>query len=271
MLICFRLVGLYDFRTPFFFIRDPELAKLICIKEFDHFTDHLYTINENVDPLLGSALISLSGKKWRDMRATLSPAFTGSKMRQMQSLVTHAINAGIECVASQVNDDPEKGHLEMKEFFSKFSIDIIASCAFGLEVDTFKNPENGFKKIADITMNPNGFLMAVKFAFLYFAPKFMKMLDISLLDRETKSFFRKTVNETMEYREKNGIVRPDMIHLLMQTKKGNLSHDAADDVKGSESFAAVDESELGKKNNTTVWKNDELVAQCLIFFLAGLF
>lgn len=126
----FRLVGLYDFRSPFFFIRSPELAKLICIKAFDHFTDHLYTINENIDPLFGNALISLSGKKWREMRATLSPAFTGSKMRQMMNLVLTTTNSAVASSRALL-EEPAEGVLEMKEFFSKFTIDIIGNvCHF---------------------------------------------------------------------------------------------------------------------------------------------
>lgn len=203
------------------------------------------------------------------MRATLSPAFTGNKMRLMQSMITNAISTSIETVDRQIKDDSKNGILEMKEFFAKITIDIIASCAFGLEVDTFKNPKNEFKKIADRTMNPNGFLTVLKFVLLYLVPKFMKKLDISLLERETKKFFRETVNETMNYREKNSIVRPDMIHLLMQTKHGNLSHETTSDVIKVESFSAIEESELGKIEVTTTWTNDELVAQCLIFFLAG--
>lgn len=119
-------------------------------------------------------------------------------------------------------------------------------------------------------MNPNGLLAMFKFLFLYFVPKLMKMLDISLLNRHTKNFFRQTVNETMDYREKNGIVRPDMIHLLMQAKNGKLSHEPKKEDEASESLAAVEESEVGQSSITTVWKNDELVAQCLLFFLAGL-
>lgn len=118
-------------------------------------------------------------------------------------------------------------------------------------------------------MNPNGLLAIVKFFFLYFVPKIMKMLDISLLDSHTKNFFRQTVNDTMDYREKNNIYRPDMIYLLMQAKKGILSHEAKQVEKASESLAAVEESEVGHTSVTTVWKNDELVAQCLLFFLAG--
>ena len=39
--------------------------------------DHRVLITEEVDPLFGKNLVSLSGQKWKDMRATLSPAFTG--------------------------------------------------------------------------------------------------------------------------------------------------------------------------------------------------
>lgn len=77
-LFIFRIVGMFTFRTPFYLIRDPELMKLICIKEFDSFTDHMTNMTPEMDPLLGNALISLQGKKWKDMRGTLSPAFTGN-------------------------------------------------------------------------------------------------------------------------------------------------------------------------------------------------
>ncbi|CRL05076.1 CLUMA_CG018180, isoform A [Clunio marinus] len=263
-----KLIGLFDFRTPFFLIRDPELAKLICIKEFDSFTDHLYTMSEDVDPLLGNALLSLSGDKWRKMRATLSPAFTGSKMRLMLKLVVETTDAAIKSAKSNMKEK-ENDDYEMKEFFSKFTVDIIASCAFGLEVDTFKNPENDFKKIANETMNPSGFAIVFKFIFLYFIPKVMKLLDISLLSRHTKKFFRDTVSETMNYRENNGIVRPDMIQLLLQAKKGQIKFEATNAEKPSQSIAEVEESEIGKSVETTTWKSDELVAQCLLFFLAG--
>lgn len=228
-------------------------------------------MNDDIDPLLGNALISLSGKKWHDMRATLSPSFTGSKMRHMLSLILNSTNTSIQTVKNQIASSSDNGVLEMKEFFSKFTIDIIASCAFGLEVDTFKHPENDFKKVADATMYPNGLKIAIKFFFLYFIPKIMKIFDISVLERKTKNFFRNTVNDTMAYREKNGIVRPDMIHLLMQTKKGKLTHDNTIENEKTESIAAVEESKVGKSKVSFEWTNDELVAQCLIFFLAGEF
>jgi hypothetical protein len=39
------------------------------------------------------------------------------------------------------------------------------------------------------------------------------------------SFFRSLVQDTISAREQKGIVRPDMIHLLMQARKGTLQVD----------------------------------------------
>jgi len=39
------------------------------------------------------------------------------------------------------------------------------------------------------------------------------------------NFFRSLVHNTISVREERGIVRPDMIHLLMQAKKGTLQAD----------------------------------------------
>ena len=201
------------------------------------------------------------------MRSTLSPSFTGSKMKLMLNFVKKCAKSSIESVKSNVVES-NSGVFEMKDLLSKFTIDVIASCAFGLDVDTFKQPENDFKKTADAITNQNEFFVIVKFAFLYFVPKFMKAIDISLLGRRTKSFFRKTVNETMDHRERNGIIRPDMIHLLMQTKKGKLSHDTTKAEDRNESLAAVTEH-MVESSEARNWTNDELVAQCLLFFLAG--
>lgn len=53
------------FRKPTVQIRDPKLAKLLTIKEFDSFTDHQVLIDENIEPLFGKALISLKGQDWK--------------------------------------------------------------------------------------------------------------------------------------------------------------------------------------------------------------
>lgn len=72
-----RLSGLFEFRRPVVLIRDPQIIKQLTVKDFDKFMDHRVLITEDIDPLFGKNLVSLTGDKWKDMRATLSPAFTG--------------------------------------------------------------------------------------------------------------------------------------------------------------------------------------------------
>lgn len=49
-----RVFGLFDFRQPFFFVRDPEILKQLGVKDFDHFENHRSFIDEDVDLLFVS-------------------------------------------------------------------------------------------------------------------------------------------------------------------------------------------------------------------------
>jgi len=104
-------------------------------------------------------------------------------------------------------------------------------------------------------------------------PSIMKALDIELMQKSVKVFFRSMVLDTMRIREEKNIYRPDMVNLLMQVRKGNLQHNQTNNSvkqKGeSEGFATVEESDIGKTVNERQWTDDEIVAQCFLFFLAG--
>lgn len=127
--------------TPVLIIRDLELIKQILVKDFDHFLDHRGFIPEDAEPLFGKNLFSLTGPKWKDMRSTLSPAFTSSKMKFIFSLIS-------QTGKQFSNYFLEKGEkvisLEMKETFAKFANDVIANAAFGIECNSLKDPDNEF-------------------------------------------------------------------------------------------------------------------------------
>lgn len=85
-------------------------------------------------------------------------------------------------------------------------------------------------------------------------------MNITLLERNVANFFRSLVHDTMAVREKEGIVRPDMIHLLMQARKGALQNEATND--GSyDGFATAADSNL-----KTSQKRGKFYFISLIFF-----
>ena len=205
---------------------------------------------------------------YADMRSTLSPMFTGSKMRMMFDYVATIGNQTASTIKSKITAGGENV-FEFKDLASKFTVDVIASCAFGIEVNSFKDPENDFYKIASTITNFANLKTALKFIGYLAIPSFMKAFGITMFGKKLEIFFQEAVHDMMKYREEQGIVRNDMINLLIQAKKGNLSHDTTEDQKVTESFATVEESQLGKSQVKTIWDDDDLAAQCFIFFFAG--
>ena len=79
------------------------------------------------------------------MRSTLSPAFTSSKMKQMFTLMVQVAENYTEYLSTSCENT--QLDLEMKNFYSKYTNDVIATCAFGIEIDSLKNKDNEFFKM----------------------------------------------------------------------------------------------------------------------------
>jgi len=264
-----KISGFFEFLTPAFMVRDPKMLKKLAVKDFDSFQDHKMLLSEDVDPLFGRALFSLQGEKWRDMRATLSPAFTGSKMRQMFEFVSSVGQQAALSIREQIKNGGESS-FEFKDLARKFTVDTIATCAFGIEVDSFKNPANDFHRIASKITNFGSLINTVKFMGYFLMPKVMHLLNVKFFDAETTEFFQAAIEETMKAREQKGIIRHDMINLLIQAKKGKLTYEKEEkEEKLQDGFATVEESQVGKNQVRRKWEDDDLTAQCFIFFFAG--
>ncbi|XP_058462581.1 probable cytochrome P450 9f2 [Malaya genurostris] len=270
-----KIVGFYDFMKPIFMLRDADVIKKIGVKDFDFFMDHTPTLigtssDDDVggESLFGNSLFALRGQKWRDMRSTLSPAFTGSKMRHMFELVA-------DCAKSMVdfyNSEAKSGKFleyEMKDTFSRFGNDVIATVAFGIEVNSLKDRENEFFSKGKQMLNFQTLMVLVKFLLMRSMPRLMQKLGYDFLDSNLSDYFRKMIVDNMKQREIHGIVRNDMIHMLMEVRKGALKHLKEEQDHKDAGFATVEESNVGKTSHTRVWTENELIAQCFLFFLAG--
>lgn len=174
------------------------------------------------------------------MRSTMSPAFTGSKMRKMFKF----INEYLEHLCSNMIEKTNK-EIELNDFYSRIGSDVNATCAFGLNVDSFKDENNQFyTKVAKGT-DFRGF-KALKFFLTVSFPEIMKFFKIRILDSSTINYMRKIVGESVKYRQENNIIRQDMIHLVMEAMKGKLKHSDSDMKYDDAGFATVSESEYGR-------------------------
>jgi cytochrome P450 family 9 len=124
-----------------------------------------------------------------------------------------------------------------------------------------KNPENEYQKVANQITNITSIKSLMKFVGYLTVPWFMKAFKITFFGKKFEDFFHEAVCDLMRIREEKGIVRNDMIQLLMQAKKGKLSHESKETEKIAEGFATVEESQMGKSKVTRVWDDEDIAAQ----------
>ncbi|KAJ8728454.1 hypothetical protein PYW08_016839 [Mythimna loreyi] len=262
-----KFVGRFEFTTEMVMIRDIELVKKICIKDFEYFLDHRSIFSAS-DSFFARNLFSLQGQEWKDMRSTLSPAFTSSKMRLMVPFMVEVGDQMMSSLQKKIKES-KSGYIdiECKDLTTRYANDVIASCAFGLKVDS-QNEDNEFYLMGKATATFS-FRQTLMFLFIGSAPKIAKLLKLDFLSEASKQFFKKILLDTMANREMNNIIRPDMIHLLMEAKKGKLTHEDTKSGDEAAGFATVEESAVGQSKNNRVWSDDDLIAQAVLFFIAG--
>lgn len=80
--------------------------------------------------------------------------------------------------------------------------------------EMFLNIENSFTPLSD----------KQRMLWIHYS---VQLLGATIIPRKVTEFFRSIIHETVSTREKEGVVRPDMIQLLMQAKKRTLKDEAS--------------------------------------------
>ncbi|KAF5291526.1 hypothetical protein FQR65_LT01839 [Abscondita terminalis] len=234
-----RYFGINQFSTPTLIILDLELIKKVMVKDHEYFIDHNQIAAEEVEPLIARNLFNLKGQRWRDMRATLSPSFTTSKIKTMFPLIS-------ECAAEFaeyfIKQNKKSSEVELKDIFTRYTNDVIATTAYGLRFNSLEDKNNKFYLMGrKITTFGIPDMLIMKFGATY--PKVAKFLKLTAISKSVSDFFTTIIQETIRKREKENLVRPDMIQLLMEARK---------------------------EHNASVTLTDEDInAQALIFFFGG--
>ncbi|KAF2882940.1 hypothetical protein ILUMI_23245 [Ignelater luminosus] len=220
--------GYYLLTQPVLIVFDLELTKSIIAKDFSHFTDRVAYCNEENDPLTGT-LFSLRGHKWKNIRVKLTPTFSSGKMKMMfQSLV-------------------------------QFSRELVRFVD-GIRCNNLKDPDSEFRKYGKAVFEI-GFIEILKNIIAVIAPQVLDTLKIPLVIQDVSKFFMGIVKQTVDYREKNNIIRNDFMHLLIQLKN-NVK------VKDKGYLGSLKSQKNGNEVGSTLTL-EEIAAQAFVFFLAG--
>lgn len=208
--------GIYALDKPYLVLRSPEIIKKILIKDFSVFSNRNFGQDFSSDSLTAHSLFILKNPDWKLLRAQLTPVFTAGKMKNMLPLMKQS-GANLQEFIAKHTD----GVIEMKEACVKYTTDLIASCAFGIEARSFETEISEFRAVANRIFS-FGLTRAVSLFFYFFAPKMVKLLKIKFVDDDSAHFLRSVFSTTIRQREELKINRNDFVDILLHVKNTGM-------------------------------------------------
>eukprot|EP00057_Strongylocentrotus_purpuratus_P031817 XP_785761.3 PREDICTED: cytochrome P450 3A56 [Strongylocentrotus purpuratus] len=267
-----NVFGLFMLSSPVFVISDLEMVKDITVKSFSKFMNHKTFVLKSRP--FDKVLTSLKDQHWKDVRNVITPSFSAVKMKQLSVLLNESSDTLVKNFGAIQR---REGKVKVFDLFEAFTMDGIAKCGFGIQVDSQNDPSDPFVTNAKDLMK-NTF--SLKFLIAATFPGIGKIMDyygVSTISPKIASFFLSVVDQAIAARkESGGSKMKDFLQLMLNAAQENKSEKEKpqeEKVEGDLHALIEDQDnksyfDLKKSKKTTLTK-DEIYGQAIIFFLAG--
>uniref|UniRef100_A0A8C7K9D3 Cytochrome P450 3A n=1 Tax=Oncorhynchus kisutch TaxID=8019 RepID=A0A8C7K9D3_ONCKI len=205
-----RIWGIYDGRQPVLCIMDKSMIKTVLIKEcYNIFTNRR----------LFDAVSVAEDDTWRRIRSVLSPSFTSGRLKEMFAIMKQHSSNLLSGMKKQADKDQT---IELKEFFGPYSMDVVTSTAFSVDIDSLNNPSDPFvsnvKKMLKFDLFNPLFLLAALFPF---TGPILEKMKFSFFPTAVTDFFYASLAKIKSGRDAgNSTNRVDFLQLMIDSQKG---------------------------------------------------
>jgi len=266
-----KVHGWFLLGKPVLSINDVDIIKQIQVKDFNSFVDRneanfarSFNRGAKLDRLWGLSLDAATGDTWKNIRSTFTPIFTSGKMKVMLHFIKETSNFLTDDLAQKAKAGEE---FELKESFGKFSLDTLASCAFGVDGQSFTNDESVFVKHAAELFKQGGMVI---FAFLMKlipgTSELLELLNINIMKPKETKYFRDMIVNSMNARKKSKERRNDIIDLMLDC----LKEDEPVDKEGEDTDNQFEQDrKFSHSKKGAKCSEDEVVATALVLLIAG--
>ncbi|XP_029344138.1 probable cytochrome P450 6a13 isoform X2 [Acyrthosiphon pisum] len=209
-----KYAGVFQMRTPYLMVRDPEIINDMLIKDFSSFPDRGIYSDFVAEPLTNNLLL-MENPQWKIIRNKLTPAFTAGKLKTMYDQIKECGDELMKNIDIDLNRTSNE--IEVKDIMGKYSTDVIGTCAFGLKLNAINDDESPFRKYGKLIFKPS-LRVLMRELCVMITPALLKVVRLKKFPTAATDFFHAAFNETMTYRLENNIVRNDFVHYLMQAR-----------------------------------------------------
>ncbi|XP_026749603.2 cytochrome P450 6B5-like [Galleria mellonella] len=248
-----KAVGLFRGGRPELVIRDPETIKHVLVTNFTNF--HSRGLNhreDNSEPMMNN-LFFAKGDVWRLLRQRMTPAFTTSKLKGMFPLIVErAEKLQTRALAAAATGQA----IDVYSFMARYTIDFIASCGFGLDINALDQEDSPVDKLGAKIFKYNTRDRLLRFI-NFLVPSIGKQFKVFRNIEDEMITLTKQILKQRNY-EPSG--RNDFIDLLLECKKKGL-------IVGE----SIENKKADGSPETATLELDDIIlaAQILAFFAAG--
>ena len=206
------------------------------------------------------------GDTWKTIRSTFTPIFTSGKMKTMLPLIREVSGQLTDELARKVEAGQE---FDLKDVFGKYSLDGLASCAFGVDAQSFTNEKSVFVKYAaDIftegAMDNLSFLIKL----VPGMGTVLELFNIDLFKKTPTKYFRDMIVKTLETRRKSKGRRNDLVDLMLDCL--DKAEEQSEDEGFAESKEQFDKDQKFSHNKAGARiTEDDVVATAMVLLVAG--
>lgn len=225
-----KYVGMFQARRPTLMVKDVDAVKFIMSTEFPSFCDRIASTTDTTrEPLLRN-LSNMSGSEWKAMRQVVTPTFSTGKMKAMFPLVAECAE-NLKSLLLNISLE----EVNVPKVTTRYTTDVIGSCAFGVNPSTLKNPETPFLRISQLAFSTDRSVQIKRYIRVFF-PKLFKILNLKSYSQQVETFFTSLMKQVLSERRKNKTQRMDFLQLMLNEQKTESGFFMTDELITSNSY-----------------------------------
>ncbi|XP_030383721.1 uncharacterized protein LOC115631172 [Scaptodrosophila lebanonensis] len=248
-----NFVGIYMYFIQAILVRDVVLARRIITTDSGSFCDRGISVANNYDEFTAN-LLNMPWTAWRKMRTQLDPAFSLGNLKDMVGTIDDVGEKLVQHLNSAMKQK-QKVVLNMSQRLSTYAVDVVGSVIFGQDIDSFTKPNNELRAVGRLIEEPTLSIQIYNLVALV-CPILGKLMSRFEIGNSDLLRLRALLQRTMKLREKNGVIRKDMLQLFMHFRPARK--------------IAAKVLDMGKtKQEIKALSMEQLAAQYLLFYTIG--
>ncbi|KAI4502993.1 hypothetical protein M0802_002037 [Mischocyttarus mexicanus] len=216
------MVGYYDGMVPGLLVRDPDLVKTVMQTNFSNFHENAMKVDREHDPLLAKNPFFTEGEEWLIGRKRLTYAFSSMRLKILSETVRGVCKKFDNYLNRKIKPE-ERVVFETKDLFGRFTGEVVANAAFGIEGFCFDdddqlNNNQSFHEIGKKIFRITPFHGAVQ-SIMLFLPFLHNFFNFRFIPKDIDHFFRVIVKQVIEKRRNETEKRNDFFQLMADLEK----------------------------------------------------